>query len=198
MDPYSENLVEAIEEGRIVKVPESYARREGLVILKKPEIPLNNPGTTPSFYSHTEKKEPKRPFTDYISKKPDWREQQVISELLDNFHWHIRLQRKRMGLTRKQFAKQINEPEEKIKILETGRLPTKDFILINKIQKALDINLRKDGKEFDLSTQEIMEKAQEVEMERIQQRRKTRSTEKAEEDYNEISGSGIEILEDEI
>ena len=29
-------IVEAIDEGRIVKVPEDYARREGLLILRKP------------------------------------------------------------------------------------------------------------------------------------------------------------------
>ena len=33
-------LVDVIEEGRLVRVPEDYAIREGLMIIRRPEIPL--------------------------------------------------------------------------------------------------------------------------------------------------------------
>ncbi|MBU0761043.1 MAG: hypothetical protein KJ600_04145 [Nanoarchaeota archaeon] len=175
------SFVEAIEDGKIVKVSENYAKREGLVILRKPEIKMNNPGTTPSYFSQ-ESKESKKPLTDYLKKKPDWKEKQVLQELLDNFHWHIRMQRRRMGLTRRQFSKMINESEEKVKILETGRLPTNDFVIINKVQKALGINLRKDKKNFDVSVKEML----------------NQKKEEPKQEGSDFAGSGIEILEDEI
>ncbi|MFH1290565.1 MAG: hypothetical protein ABIH92_04095 [Nanoarchaeota archaeon] len=189
---YQERLVEAIEEGKIVKVSEHYAKREGLVILKKPEIRINNPSTTPSYFSRDSKRERVKPLSHYLETKPDWRQQQVLQELVDNFHWQIRMNRRRLGLTRKQLAKMINEPDEDLRILETGHLPSKDFVLINKIQKALGINLRKDQKEFDLTTEEIMERARKKDQERQNEKPKNR------EDYSDLVDSGIEILEDEI
>jgi ribosome-binding protein aMBF1 (putative translation factor) len=188
MDSNSNRFVEAIEEGRIVKVSEDYARREGLVILKKPEIPMDNKGTMPSYYGPSARREKDRPFIEQMPRKPDWREQQVISELLDNFHWAIRAQRRRLGITRKQLARQINEPDEHLQVLETGRLPTRDFILINKIQKALGVNLRKDGKQFDLTANEMMEKAD----------KSFRIAPKPKKDSADIVGSGIEVLGEEI
>ncbi|MFH1803171.1 MAG: hypothetical protein ABH864_07030 [archaeon] len=207
MEFEQKKLVEAIEEGRIVRVPEQYAKREGLLILKRPAMQVQQ-SQTPSYLEKRDKDRTK-PLTEYIRSKPDWREKQVMSELVENFHWQIRYNRRRLGLTRRQLAKAIDVADNDLQLIESGRLPTKDFILINKIQKALGINLRKDGKEFDLSTQEIMEKAQEVEMQKLQQKRQTqfrtqtqsrsRSATKPEEDYdNELVGQGIEILEDEI
>jgi len=189
-----DSLVEAIEDGKIVKVPEFYAKREGLLILKKAEIPMGQSGRTPSFYDQEEKPEKTKPLTEYFKKKPDWREQQVISELVENFHWKIRAERRRKNFTRKQLARDVGEPDEKLKILETGRLPSFDFVLINKVQKALGINLRKDQKDFTQTTQDVMSKLQEQEEKKHQQTQ----ARKAKSDYAEISDSGIEILEDEI
>jgi len=193
MEYEQKKLVEAIEEGRIVKVPEQYAKREGLLILKRPPIQVQQ-SQTPSYL---EKRDKIKPLTEYIKSKPDWREKQVMSELVENFHWQIRYNRRRLGLTRRQLAKMINVADNDLQVIESGRLPTKDFILINKIQKALGINLRKDGKEFDLSTQEIMQKAEEKDREK----QRTTIKEKpriSEEDYSELVGQDIEILEDEI
>lgn len=192
MDSGSNKLVEAIEEGRIVKVPEYYARREGLLILKKAPIQTQKV-QTPSYLEKKEERDRTRPLTEYMKKKPDWREKQVMSELVENFHWQVRYTRRRLGLTRRQLAKMIGVSDADLQLVESGRLPTNDFILINKIQKALGINLRRDGKEFDFSVGEILEKARERGRERSAPVRKSQT-----EDYSEIVGEGIEILEDEI
>mgnify|MGYP001593161429 CR=1 FL=1 len=156
LEEQNERMVEAIEEGRIVFVPERYAIRENLTILKKPEIkriPLT---------AHTNKQmspivsRGKEHPLESIKRSMDWKEKQVISELIVNFNWHIRTERKKRGLTRKQLAHMISEPEENVQKIEFGVLPSSDFVLINKIQQALGINLRKDGKDFSKSISQMM------------------------------------------
>jgi ribosome-binding protein aMBF1 (putative translation factor) len=195
MEFEQKDLVEAIEEGRIVKVPEDYARREGLLILKKAPIATQRNQLPPSYLEKKERERPSRtlPLTEYIKAKPDWREKQVISELVDNFHWQIRYNRRVRGLTRKQLARMINVPEEQIQILESGRLPSNDFILLNKIQKFFNINLRKDGKEFDLSASELMHKAS---LDQDSSQQKTKSKPRM-EDYKDMIGKDIDIIDDE-
>lgn len=187
MEHEQKELVEAIEEGRIVKVPESYARREGLLILKKAPIATQRSQLPPSYLEKKERPSRTPPITDYIRSKPDWREKQVISELVDNFHWQIRYNRRVRGLTRKQVARMIGVQEEQIQIIESGRLPTNDFVLLNKIQKLFNINLRKDGKQFDISAAELMHKAAEE---------KPAPPKLNEEDYREVIGKDIEIMND--
>lgn len=143
----TERMVEAIEEGKIVRVTEDYAKREGLIVLKRYDPPAAAP-TAPG-YNISKKAEPVKSMRDYLEKRPDWREKQVTSELLENFNWVVRNERRRRGLTRKQLAKMINEPEENIKMVEAGYLPAKDFILVNKIQGVFGVSLRKDQKKFD-------------------------------------------------
>ena len=191
MDYGQKDLVEAIEEGRIVKVPESYAKREGLLILKKSPMQLQKQ-QPPSYLTERKNHSDRtKPLTDYLRSRPDWREKQVISELVDNFNWQIRYNRRRLGLTRKQLARMMNVPEEELQILESGRLPSNDFILINKVQKTLGINLRKDGKEFDISAEELMHKASTS---------KSPAPAKSSKDdlSKDLVGKDIEILDDEI
>jgi len=191
MDYGQKDLVEAIEDGRIVKVPESYAKREGLLILKK--SPLQVQKQQPPSYL-TERKEHSdrtKPLTDYIRSRPDWREKQVLSELIDNFNWQIRYNRRRLGLTRKQLARMINVPEEELQILESGRLPSNDFILINKVQKVLGVNLRKDGKQFDISAEELMHKAATSKNSAVQTKAQR------DEVSRDIVGKDIEIIDEE-
>ena len=150
-------FVDAIEEGKIVKVSEFYAKREGLPILRK--------STTIQTQSVPLRARPEREaqprsrsdLYDYLKKPADWKEKQVLSELVENFHWRIRMERRKKGVTKKQLAQMIGEKEEVIRTIEYGRLPTKDFVLINKIQKALGINLRKDGKTFDTSVKKLLD-----------------------------------------
>ena len=137
------SLVDAIEEGKIVRVSEDYARREGLPILRKA------PKEDSTSFSPEEKKNSDEDHTVYgvdeYRKPLGWKEQQVISELIDNFHWSIAKARRERNMSRKHFADGIGVSEQQVKLIENGILPSKDFILVNKIQDFLGINLRKDG-----------------------------------------------------
>ncbi|MCA9485924.1 MAG: hypothetical protein KC506_03710 [Nanoarchaeota archaeon] len=200
-----ENYVEAIEEGKIVRVSRAHALKEGLIILKNPELKIHKPGDTPSYYNKQEKpfniksqstKDYRKTFTAIMDRKIGWQEQQVLNELSENFHWQIRMERRRKNYTRKQLATHIGVPDEHLQIIESGRLPENDFILINKIQSALGINLRKDGKDFSKSPREIMESAVPAAPKPSQEQKigETKMT----ISNSDLMDSGIEILEDEI
>jgi ribosome-binding protein aMBF1 (putative translation factor) len=150
------NLVEAIHDGRIVKVPEDYAVREGLLILRK------DTGRSTSMevsFSKSldfndkklkEKVEGRLDFDDF--RRPlNWREGQVVRDLVDNFHWQIVRARRAKGMTRGDFASELGIKENEVKLIEHGTFPFKDYILINRMQVVLGINLRKDGKDFGKS-----------------------------------------------
>ena len=143
------DIVEAIEEGKIVRVTESYARIEGLTIIRKP--------ITKKPQKKNSEEDPRLTFEDF--RKPlNWQKNQVVSELAENFQWEIAKKRKERGLTRRQFAKAIDETESNIKLLENGILPRNDFIIINKIQAFFNVNLRKDRKDFTQSPRDMLYK----------------------------------------
>lgn len=144
-------FVEAIEAGRIVKVSEDYARREGLLIVRKKNgatVPESF-SPSPTFIKH--KDNPLRkdlsPF-EKLRKPLGYYKNDVITDLIDNFHWEIVRGRKIKNMARKQLAQAINESEDTVKMIENGMLPKDNYVLVNKIQSALGINLRKDGKTF--------------------------------------------------
>ena len=178
-------FVEAIEEGKIVRVSEKYAKREGLPILRKQQV-IQFQRTTSQLHQTKLKsmlEQDKRHPTDYLKRKPEWKEKQVISELVDNFNWTIKSERRKKGITRSQLAKLINEPENNIKMLEFGVLPSPDFLLINKIQNALNINLRKDGRDFSKPpASDILSQAKTKMMKKEDEKEKT-----------SVSGAEIEI-----
>jgi len=193
----NENFVEAIEEGRIVKVSESYAQKERLPILRKPSV-----GQMQKTYSQLP---PKTKESDYekqlemnlkirkeMEKPPSWQEKQVLSSLIDNFNWHILKERKRKGLTRKQLARLIGIPENNLRIIEYGRLPSNDFVLIHKIQEALEINLRKGKTEAEKSLDKVIAKIKEdsarATLKEIDPNKKN--------EKEPLTGNEIEILDD--
>src|SRR3989344_6888604 len=195
-----EDLVEAIEEGKIVQVTESYARSEGLTIIRRPKIREiheklwhQNPG-----FSQI-RTDQRRPFKEYLEYPQHWKKSQVTKELVDNFHWQVRVERKKKNLTRKQLAKLINESEENIKMLEAGFLPSNDFILINKIQQTLGINLRKDQKDFTQSIGDMMKKTTIAEKGGWISRKDIKEKKHPPQTQGDnFSGSDIEILDEEI
>lgn len=162
-------IVEAIEDGKIVTVSEDYAKREGLPILRRSNIE----GKEKKQVSESELIKRKEfagrgVFEDHRAKKgilsfEEYRrplrrsESDVTNELIDNFHWEILKKRKEKEISRKQFAQDLGVGEEEIRIVENGRLPRNDFVLINKIQSYLGINLRKDGKDFGKSVRDKVE-----------------------------------------
>jgi len=179
-------FVEAIEDGKIVSVSEKYAREEGLPILRRPSVKPLHPSPAQEPQSTKDiRKESRLDFLDRLKKPADWKEKQVLNELLENFHWHIRVERKKKGITRKNLAQMVGESEETIRTIEYGRLPIKDFVLVNKIQSALKINLRKDGKNYNQPASEMLERPKKFSL-------------KNQDSQNDLSGSDIEILEDEI
>lgn len=139
----SEEIVEALEEGKIVRVSEAYARSEGLPIIRRTKVAASE--QTPVKRTLEEERRLKQ-----ISKPhSNWRDRQVISELAENFNWQLIQARKKRGLTRRQVSKELSVDENSIRLVESGMLPSQDFILINKLQEFYKINLRKDGKDFN-------------------------------------------------
>src|SRR3989338_3282633 len=148
------NLVEAIEEGRIVKVSEDYAKREGLPILRKQQPKIPKP-------AQKKDSEEKRLFIDDLRKPLKALKSQVMTELVDNFQWEIAKKRRQLAITRKQLAASISEPEYVLKLLENGILPKDDFVIINKLQAKLNLNLRKDKKDFIQPARNLIEEPKE-------------------------------------
>ena len=141
--------VDAIEDGRIVKVSEDYARREGLMILRKRVEEVQN--------KPVQKKDEGNKFLFDDFRRPlKMKDNQVFSELVDNFHWILSKKRKGLGLSRKQVAQRINVSENDLKMIENGVLPSNDFILINKLMSFYGVNLRKDGKDFSRAVREAV------------------------------------------
>jgi len=130
--------VEAIEEGRIVKVSEDYARREGLPILRRGNF-RENRGLPPRL----KKSEEESVYGIDELRKPLWQRNKVAKDLVDNFHWKISRTRRQKSISRKQLAEMMGESEKTVKMLENGLLPSDDFVVINKVEDALGIRLRK-------------------------------------------------------
>ena len=133
--------VDAIHEGRIVRVGRETAMREGLVILRKIE-------EKPQVKEARRNKEEQFVGFDDFRKPLAGRKSQVFNELKDNFHWDLVKSRKARNLSRKQVASSIACTENDLKMMENGVLPSNDFVLVNKLQSYYSINLRRDGKDF--------------------------------------------------
>jgi len=106
--------------------PRNIKSEEEEKLLKKQEIALKN--IVDKNYYKQISNEP----------KPDF--------LIDNFHWVIMRRRRAKHITQEQLAREINEPEKAIKMIEKGIIPRGVYDLIEKIEKYLDIIITK--KEF--------------------------------------------------
>lgn len=143
MIEYSKNaeLVDAIEEGKIVRVPEDYARREGLLILRK-SASLEN--SVPKEKKEEDARKNKGFIgMDDLRKPLSTKNNDLLKELVENFHWILLQKRKARGLTRKKVADSIGESELNLKIIENGVLPMNNFILVNKLESFYGVSLRK-------------------------------------------------------
>ena len=140
-----EGYVEAIKEGEIVKVSESIAREEDLFILRRlvrSENQISSEKNARRIDAGNVKSYSR--LEEWKSAKGNFKKNNVIKDLIDNFHWGISKSRKLKGMTRKQLADKIGASEDDIKVIEMGELPRDDFVLINKIENVFGINLRKD------------------------------------------------------
>lgn len=151
----AEKMVDAIRDGQIVTVTEVQARAEDLFILREKHAPAATPPLTgqPALRAATKANMPTiapKLLPRHHSYLPDYKKNDVAKELVNNFHWEIGKARKERNMTRLQLANALSVSENVVKMLENGELPTDDFVLINKVQSYLRINLRKDGKSFDV------------------------------------------------
>lgn len=153
-----EKYVEVIEEGRIVKVRESYARREGLPILRKTFREVHEKRFE-EFKGKGKDGDERKHRGDDLRRPLNWKDNKIVADLVDNFHWVIAKERRKRNISRKEFAGLVGVSEETIKLVENGILPGKDFVLVNKIQEVLGINLRKDNKDFGESPRKMVEES---------------------------------------
>ena len=153
----SNKFVEAIKEGKIVTVSEREAHEEELFILREHHEtvePQKEKLPEPQWKLRRQSQQPKidvpmKTLPKWQSYQPEYRKNNVVKDLIDNFQWEIAKARKAKNLTRLQLANALGVAENHIKIAENGELPSDDFIFINKLQNYLGINLRRDGKSFD-------------------------------------------------
>ena len=136
-------LVDAIEEGKIVRVPEDYARREGLLILRKSGQILGDGLSTKEKKEEESRKNKGFIGMDDLRKPLSTKNNELLKELVENFHWIIVQKRKARGLNRKKVAEAIGESELNIKMIENGVLPMNNFVLINKLESYYGVSLRK-------------------------------------------------------
>jgi ribosome-binding protein aMBF1 (putative translation factor) len=143
MIDYSGGTVEAIEDGRIVRVTEDYARREGLLILRKQAHVSDAPLSVKEKKDEGIRKNKGFVGMDDLRKPLKSQKTEVMNELLDNFHWILLEKRKSRGLTRKKAAEALGESEMNIKMIENGVLPMNNFVLVNKLESYYGVSLRR-------------------------------------------------------
>jgi len=150
-------LVDAIEDGRIVRVTDEYARREGLLVIRRPEpSALDSPRAQNQMKLTPRLRGERKAYFDIERYRRPWHDKnEIIGSLVDNFHWIINSRRKQLNLSRKQLAQEINVNEEDLKMIENGVLPHSDYVLINKLENRLKLNLRKDSGSAKVNQQSV-------------------------------------------
>ena len=140
-------LVDAIEDGRIVRVTEEYAKREGLMVIRRPEqSALDSPQAQQQMKLTPRLRGERKAYFDIDKyRRPQHDKNDIIASLVNNFHWIIGSRRKQLNLSRKQLAEAINSSQEDLKMIENGILPQSDYVLINKLETYLKLSLRKEG-----------------------------------------------------
>lgn len=150
------SFVEAIEEGKIVKVPFDYARREGLLIVKHldagPVAPSPLSSASPSARrllqappaQFSSERLVRKGILQFDAYRRPLRQEDHTTSLQENFHWELQRQRKLRGMTRKQVAQAATLSEEEVKQLELG-IVGRDFIALHKLEVYYQINVRKGG-----------------------------------------------------
>ena len=187
-------FVDAIKEGEIVRIPKSQAREEDLFILRdiiepvpEPEMPRVAQIKQETSYGL------ESPLDKWKMRRPSYKDNNVVKELVENFHWEIIKARRGKNLTRKQVADALKISEGDMKMIEFGELPSDDFVLVNKLENYLGVSLRKE-KPVDTVTlvelQKMSESRVRAAIERVH--RGETGKEKKDEDF---SGDDIEILD---
>lgn len=134
--------VEAIKDGEIIKVPESVARQEDLFVLRRLEP--SNKLVTPYAEKKTELPAHGKTYLhEWKAGRTNYKRNNVVNDLVENFQWEISKARRLKNISRKQLADAVGATEEEMKMMEMGQLPRDDFVMVNKIESYLAIHLRK-------------------------------------------------------
>ena len=190
---YKEQVyVEAIRDGEIIRVPESVAIEDDLFILRKLSGAPQQQMT--AAFAPVKKKEQSNQIGRNVSLFSEWKlgkfgikKNNVIQDLVHNFHWEIVKQRRKKNLTRHKLAEMIRASENDVKMLELGELPADDFVLISRIEQLFGINLRKYG-----------DSVASVNLADLQKRREEQDKKKAVafSDDGKLAGNEIELVDE--
>lgn len=147
-----DKLVDVIKDGEIVRMSEARAVSEDLFVLRKVIEPERGMYDNVEAPERKELRKQEMPVKS-VSRLEKWRagksgikSNEVINELVNNFHWEIAKARRGKGISRKHLADGIGVSEEEIRTIEFGELVKDDFVLISKIESFLGISLRKEKK----------------------------------------------------
>jgi len=186
------DFVEALEDGRIVRVTKEYAIREGLMILKNYERP--KPAVKEERQPlYTRYRSESRGYVDLDKyRKPLKSNDTILASLIDNFSWVITSTRKSRNLTRKQLADVLGVSEDEVKTIEMGRLPRNDYVLVNKLESYFGVLLRKDPNVGKLNL-EVRERKESRFLKEQTERVKTQ--EREEQKMSTVLSDDIEIID---
>jgi len=155
-------LLDAVSLGEIVKICEECSETEDMPIIKKPTIQqLKESEKSYGVYERLsrmagledkEKEEVRRiakeitdiTLDDLREKKESEKQEKEPLRLIENFHWHISMSRKKKKLTRKELADLLGESETAIRMVENKELPGGADKLIRKLEQFFGIKLRKE------------------------------------------------------
>jgi len=191
-----EGIVEVIREGEIVRMSETQAIDEDLFILRKIIEPEREPveEEIPVAARKQSSVASISRLETWKARKFNYKKNRVFEDLLDNFHWQISRARRAKGLTRQQLADNIGANDEEMKMIEMGELPKDDFVLINKIESNLGINLRKEKKKGDVTLADLQKMDEANIQNQIEKSHMKEAGLEGEEER--ISGEDIEIVEE--
>ncbi len=150
-------LFEAIGEKKIIKICRKCSFKEDfpLIDIPKPEEPERKRTTyerlvkisgfkRTSFKPNRELKDEEAIIKEVLDKNfNSTKFKENPQELIRNFHWMIKVARRRKKLTLKRFAEKIKESEQVLELLEKGRVPNNSALLIKKIENLLEIKISK-------------------------------------------------------
>ena len=193
------NYVEAIKDGEIIRVPEKVAIMEDLFILRKivqqpqqsPQNMSNNISVSSSSMKQRESVPKGSIMSEWKHGKFGVKKNNVIQDLVPNFHWEISKNRKKRNLTRAKLAQMIGSNENDIKMLELGEMPADDFVLISRVEQFFGINLRK----YAASTASVNL----ADLQKRSEQRKKEASQKfssSGQDSASFAGSDIELVDD--
>jgi ribosome-binding protein aMBF1 (putative translation factor) len=181
----TDEFVEAIKEGEIIRVPESVAIEEDLFILRRVLQPASGPVEV----------ERKPDAVGKILRLDEWKKgkfnkgnNNVVKDLVDNFHWEIARMRRVKGISRKQLADKVGVDEEEIKMIELGELPRDDFVLINRIEEFLGISLRREKQAKGVTLSDLQKMNEDKVKEEIEKTHKNELS-------GGVKGDEIEIID---